>query len=59
MTAQIAEIKEAHAKERQESEKALRRSRAPNLGVFAGLAYSHSGEVRLVAGIGIVFKIIQ
>lgn len=57
MTGQIAEIKEAHAKERQEWEKALRKSRAPGFGVFGGIGYTTSGEVQGVVGVGLVWKV--
>lgn len=58
MAAQIAEIREAHAKERQEYQRELRRTRAPGLGVFAGAGYAPAdSEVRFVVGVGLVWKI--
>lgn len=57
MSAQIAEIKEAHTKERQEWQKALRQARSPGLGVFAGAGYTTGGEVQGVVGVGLVWKV--
>lgn len=57
MAARIAEIKGAHAKERQELEKALKRSSALGFGVFCGVGYTISGEVQGVIGVGLVWKV--
>lgn len=57
MTAQIAEIKESHAQERQEWQKELRRLRTPGFGVFGGVGYSTDGSVQGVIGVGLVWKI--
>lgn len=57
MAAQIAEIKESHAQERREWQRALRRSKAPGFGVFAGAGYTTDGNVQGVIGFGLVWKI--
>lgn len=57
MTAQIAEIRDSHAKERQEWQRELRRARAPGFGVFGGVGYMTGGDLQGVVGVGLVWKV--
>lgn len=57
MESQIADIREAHQEEREEWQKALRKSRSPGLGIFLGAGYGSRGETEVVIGVGLVWKV--
>lgn len=57
VTEEFAAIKEAHEADRRQWQKELRRSRAPGIGVFAGIGYTTDQSWQGVVGAGIVYKV--
>ena len=56
---EINDIKQSISDERIEWAKAIRKAKMPGLGVFLGGGYTSNGSVEAVAGVGIVWKLLN
>lgn len=54
---EFANIKREHEADRAQWKKALRQSKTPGFGVFAGVGYTTNQEVEGVVGFGLVWKL--
>lgn len=57
MTAQITAVKDSLTAEREANRIALKKARAPGLGVFGGIGFTSNGDIKAVVGIGLVYKV--